>query len=68
MTDPTYSRSEIRANPVWDLAFVLSEVMNDDAPIGWGKYIFAAECLLGAFEIRRKPAAPVSPPEPSHGQ
>lgn len=54
MSDPTYVRKEILADPVWDLAFVLSEIQNDRAPIGWSKYIPAAQCLLGAFEIRRR--------------
>lgn len=52
--DPTYVKTEIAANPEWDLAWVLSEIMNDNAPIGWGKYIWVATCLLGAFEIKRK--------------
>ncbi len=58
MTDPTYNKDEIRANPEWDLAFVLSEIQNDAAPIGWSKYILAARCLLAAFEIKRKETAP----------
>lgn len=57
MPDPTYDQTAIKANPTWDLAFVLSEIENDGAPIGWSKYILTAECLLGAFEIKRKPAA-----------
>lgn len=55
MKDPTYVREEIESNPVWDLAFVLSEIRNDNAPIGWSKYIMDAECLLAAFDIKRKP-------------
>jgi hypothetical protein len=35
--DPTYDRGEIDANPEWQLAFSLSEIMNDNAPLGWGK-------------------------------
>ncbi len=54
MNDPTYNKSEIKNNPVWDIAFILSEIMNDNAPIGWGKYILTAQCLLGVFEIKRK--------------
>jgi len=55
MNDPTYNREAIRANPEWDLAFILSEIMNDAAPLGWSKYIPTAQCLLAAFEIKRKP-------------
>lgn len=57
MADPTYRREEIDANPVWQLAFVLSEIMNDGAPIGWSRYIFVAQCLLAHYTIERKPAA-----------
>lgn len=57
MSDPTYVREEISANPEWDLAFVLSEIMNDNAPIGWGRYISTAQCLLAAFDIKRKTPA-----------
>jgi hypothetical protein len=53
MNDPTYDRELITANPEWELAFVLSEIQNDAAPIGWGKYIFAAECLLASYDIKR---------------
>jgi hypothetical protein len=53
MRDPTYVKADIEANPVWDLAFVLSEILNDGAPIGWSKYISTAECLLAHYEIKR---------------
>lgn len=54
MSDPTYDRAEINKNPAWELAFSLSEIQNDGAPIGWSKYIGTAECLLSAFTIKRK--------------
>lgn len=54
MIDPTHVRDKIKANPVWDLAFTLSELQNDNAPIGWGGYIFLAECLLNSYDISRK--------------
>lgn len=37
--DPTYVRAEIEENPIWRRAFQLSEQHNDNAPIGWGRYI-----------------------------
>ncbi len=37
--DPTYVMSEIEANPIWKEAYRLSDLYNDTAPIGWGKYI-----------------------------
>ena len=54
MNDPTYNTEQINNDPVWRVAFVLSEIMNDNAPIGWSKYIFVAKCLLSTFEIRPK--------------
>lgn len=52
--DPTYDQKAIQAKPAWQLAFSLSEIMNDNAPVGWGKYIFAAECLLDHYDIKPK--------------
>lgn len=52
--DPTYVKAEIDANPVWELAFALSEIENDNAPIGWGRYISTASCLLANYDIKRK--------------
>ncbi len=52
--DPTYVRAEIDANPTWALAFRLSEVDNDNAPIGWGRYIGLASWLLATFNMREK--------------
>lgn len=46
MNDPTYNRKEIDANPAWELAFIISEIQNDNAPIGWSKYIWLAENLI----------------------
>lgn len=54
MSDVTYVKAEITQNSIWELAFSLSEIMNDDAPIGWSKYIPTAKCLLDNYEIRRK--------------
>ena len=61
MTDPTYIQEEIEANPEWQLAFVLSEILNDNAPIGWSEHIMTAQCLLAAFDIKRK-SDPGRPP------
>jgi hypothetical protein len=55
VADPTYVKSEIESKPEWELAFSLSEFMNDNAPIGWSKYILMAKYLLVLYEIRRKP-------------
>ena len=54
MSDPTYNKEQIDADPVWRLAFWLSELINDNAPLGWSKYIWIAECLLADFDIKRK--------------
>lgn len=55
MADPTYVTEEIQANPEWELAFSLSEIDNDNAPIGWARYIPMALCLLANYDIKRKP-------------
>jgi hypothetical protein len=52
MTDPTYVKAEIEANPEWYLAWRLSEVDNDNAPIGWFRYISLAKWLLSTFEMK----------------
>ena len=54
MSDPTYVKAEIEANPKWALAFRLSEVDNDNAPIGWARYIPLAGWLLTTFELTPK--------------
>jgi hypothetical protein len=54
MSDPTYDRKAIEANPEWQLAFSLSEIENDNAPIGWSRYIGTAKCLLANYNIKRK--------------
>ena len=46
MEDPTYVQSVIQDNPVWKLAFELSELYNDNAPIGWSLYIDAAKHII----------------------
>ncbi len=43
--DPTYDRAAINANPIWRTAFVISECLNDNAPLGWGRYIWIAEAI-----------------------
>jgi hypothetical protein len=55
MIDPTYNREAISANPEWELAFTLSEIENDNAPIGWSRYISTARTLRHHYEIKRKP-------------
>lgn len=53
MFDPTYDQEEIAANLEWQLAFSLSEIFNDNAPVGWVKYIPTAKRLLSNYEIKR---------------
>ena len=54
VADPTYVKAAINANPTWQLAFYLSELQNDNAPLGWGNYIWIADCLRANYDIRRK--------------
>lgn len=53
-SDPTYEKEAIKKNPSWELAWTISECINDNAPIGWGNYIPLAEMLLGNYTIKRK--------------
>jgi len=43
MQDPTYDREVISKNGIWNIAFTISEMVNDMAPIGWSKYVPIAE-------------------------
>ncbi len=52
--DPTYDKREIEANPEWHVAWVLSEIQNDNAPLGWSKYRGTARCLLAYFDMEAK--------------
>lgn len=54
MNDPTYCMADIEENPMWQLAWALSEIMNDNAPLGWSKYIWVVECLMNHFTITPK--------------
>ncbi len=54
MHDPTYVPEAIQANPIWRLAFRLSEFDNDGAPIGWSRYIPMAEWLLVNFDMTER--------------
>lgn len=55
MNDPTYVQAEIDANPIWALAHRLSEIDNDNAPIGWSRYIPIARWLLNTFDMTERP-------------
>lgn len=52
MNDPTYVTAEIKKNPVWHAAWVLSEIYNDNAPIGWGRYISTAKRMSEIFKTK----------------
>lgn len=64
MNDPTYQQAEIEANPEWHIAWLLSEMRNDNAPIGWGAYLPDARLILQHYEVERKPGTPVEEREP----
>lgn len=65
--DPTYQHAEIAANRVWALAFSMSELDNDNAPIGWARYIPLAEGLLANWHVRRKQSKPAPYAGPQKG-
>lgn len=52
MPDPTYDRAEIDSDPVWKAAFIMSECFNDDAPIGWSKYIPVAHFVIALSSMK----------------
>ena len=52
--DPTYITADIEKNPVWKLAHWMSEVDNDNAPIGWGRYINLARFVLDKYKLIEK--------------
>ncbi len=52
--DFTYDMEVIKTKPEWQLAWVMSEVMNNRAPIGWSKYIPHAQNILSTFDIKLK--------------
>jgi len=54
MNDPTYDMELIKSKPTWYLAWRISEVDNDNAPIGWWKYINIASWLHSRFEMIEK--------------
>jgi hypothetical protein len=54
--DPTYVKSEIEAKPEYHIAWLLSEYLNDDAPIGWSNYRASARLLLEHYTVTRKNA------------
>ena len=62
MSDPTYDRKLIDANPVWKQAFKLSEMNNDNAPLGWFFYVPAAMAMMkkGSAESQAVDFKPVS--------
>ncbi|MFN3261234.1 MAG: hypothetical protein ACE37J_11820 [Pikeienuella sp.] len=59
--DPNYVREAIDAQPFWRAAFALSEMWNDEAPIGWSAYGDEAQRMIraaaDAAALRRAPAA-----------
>lgn len=54
LDDPTYDKKLIDQNPVWKLAFWMSEIDNDNAPIGWAKYTILAGAFLDKFVLTEK--------------
>jgi hypothetical protein len=43
---PTHDKKLIEANGAWHIAWILCQTIDDDAPMGWGKYIPAAQKLI----------------------
>jgi len=54
VSDPTYVEKEIETRPEWELAFFMSEIDNDNAPIGWSKYVPIAEGILNKYYLKER--------------
>ena len=54
MNDPTYVMALIDVNPDWKLAFWLSEIDNDAAPIGWFRYYSLARARRATFTMEER--------------
>lgn len=54
MPDPTYNKNMIDTDPIWKLAFEMSEMDNNYAPLGWGQYIHLATLIFSKYELRKK--------------
>lgn len=54
MNDPTYDKELIKKDPIWYTAWILSEMYNDQAPLGWSKYIGGAKELMKHLDIKCK--------------
>jgi hypothetical protein len=52
--DPTYNKEKIDQDPVWKLAFWMSEIDNDNAPIGWSRYTILSRAILNKFNLEEK--------------
>jgi hypothetical protein len=46
MNDPTYDIEDIKKNELWHIAWLMSECMNANAPIGWFRYLWVAGVVL----------------------
>lgn len=57
LPDPTYVPDRINADPEWKIAFVLSELVNDDAPIGWSAFIPIAKKAIEDARLSVRDAA-----------
>ena len=55
MPDPTYRLDEIEAKDEWLLAWIISEHLNDNAPIGWSRFVPVARSLVERG-FKREPA------------
>src|SRR5882672_192097 len=51
MEDFTYVKEQIESKREWALAFKLSEVHNDNAPLGWTNYIELATWLFSHYNM-----------------
>lgn len=49
-----FEKEKIESNPMLQLAWDLSQIIDDLAPIGWWRHKMTARCLLSGYEMKRK--------------
>jgi len=49
-----YEQDKINSNPKLELAWSISQILDDNAPINWWKHKSLATCLLANYKIEKK--------------
>ena len=52
LPDPTYNKKEIVKNPAWHIAWIISQCVDDEAPLGWSKRIWIADQIVKELNVK----------------